>query len=71
MSHLFRLSSAPAEVERLTGSRVSIKTVYRWQKVGICGARLRVVHCGGAMHTKASWLLAFFDDITKAKRPEE
>ena len=66
-SDLYRLSSAPAAVEQLTGERVARQTVYRWRSEGLHGVKLRCVAGPGGWFTCDRWLRQFFDAVSKAK----
>ena len=48
---LVRLSQAIDIIERITGERPDLSTIYRWTTVGIPGVRLRVGYTGAAKRT--------------------
>lgn len=63
---LIKLSSASAEVERLTGDRPSLATLHRWVSRGLKGQKLRIQYAGGHRRTKRRWIREFFDAVTAA-----
>lgn len=61
------MKTVPAMVQELTGNRPNLSTCYRWAERGIAGVLLEVKCIGAAVHTRAEWLEAFFDQTTEVK----
>ena len=65
---LLELNKVPANLERRTGKRLNLSTVYRWTNRGIAGVRLETVLVGGSRYTSAEALNRFFTQSTLAKQ---
>lgn len=65
---LLELSKVPANLERRTGKRLNVSTVYRWINRGIAGIQLETVLVGGSRFTSAQALNRFFTQSTLAKQ---
>lgn len=63
---LIKVTTACAEVEKLTGDRPHTATCHRWISRGIKGVRLQSKHVGGSRRTTKRWLREFFDGVTAA-----
>jgi hypothetical protein len=60
-----RLGIIPA---RRRGSRLNLRTVYRWTEAGLCGVRLATIAVGGQRVTTVEALLRFFAAVSATKR---
>jgi hypothetical protein len=65
---LLELSKVPANLERRTGKRLNVSTVYRWINRGIAGIHLETILVGGSRYTSAQALNRFFTQSTLAKQ---
>jgi hypothetical protein len=65
---LLELSKVPANLERRTGKRLNVSTVYRWITRGIAGIQLETILVGGCRYTSAEALNRFFSQSTLAKQ---
>jgi hypothetical protein len=64
---LLTLSKIPADLERRTGKRLNLSTVYRWINRGIAGIQLETILVGGNRYTSVQALNRFFTQSTIAK----
>ena len=62
------LTSAPAEIEAMTGRRLSDRAILRWVLNGVEGVHLRCVTVGRTRCTNRHWLLNFFEKVEEARR---
>jgi len=65
---LLELNKVPANLERRTGKRLNVSTVYRWINRGIAGVKLETILIGGSRFTSAEALNRFFTQSTLAKQ---
>ena len=65
---LLELNKVPANLERRTGKRLNVSTVYRWINRGIAGVKLETILIGGSRFTSAEALNRFFAQSTLAKQ---
>lgn len=65
---LLELSKVPANLERRTGKRLNLSTIYRWINRGIAGVQLETILVGGNRFTSAQALNRFFTQSTLAKQ---
>ena len=65
---LIELGKTPAEVERITGSRPSVQTVYRWRQRGVAGIKLDTVFINGKSYCSRESLNRFFVQSALAKQ---
>jgi hypothetical protein len=65
---LLELSKVPVNLERRTGKRLNVSTVYRWINRGIAGIQLETILVGGCRYTSAEALNRFFSQSTLAKQ---
>jgi hypothetical protein len=65
---LIELGKVPANLERRTGKRLNLSTVYRWSQRGIAGIQLETILVGGCRYTSAQALNRFFTQSTLAKQ---
>lgn len=61
-----RMANAAGVVERITGERPSVATIYRWADKGLRGVRLQTAYAGGHLRTTERWIVDFFDEVTAA-----
>ncbi|MEQ1905755.1 MAG: DUF1580 domain-containing protein [Pirellulaceae bacterium] len=65
---LIELSEVPAYLEKKTGKRPNLATIYRWRQRGIAGIYLETVLVGGKPFTSISALNSFFTQSQLAKQ---
>ena len=65
---LIPLRNTPSYVQKFTGRRVHLSTVFRWRLRGIAGVTLETISIGGQTYTTVEAILAFFKESTAAKR---
>lgn len=65
---LLSINSVPARLEKITGKRLSLPTVYRWINFGIAGVKLESVCIGGTQYVSQESLDRFFAASTEARR---
>lgn len=65
---MLELNKVPANLERRTGKRLNLSTVYRWINRGIAGVQLETILIGGCRYTSAQALNRFFTQSTLAKQ---
>ena len=73
-SRLLTLAEAaklPWLPRRRAGKKPAMQTLWRWQKHGCSGIRLRVTVVGSTICTKEIWLREFFDALAEAREVRE
>jgi hypothetical protein len=65
---LVELSKVPANLQKRTGKRLNLSTIYRWINRGIADIRLETILVGGQRFTTAEALNRFFTQSTLAKQ---
>ena len=67
---LISFDRAPSLLPRssATGKRLHRGCLYKWAKHGQCGVRLKSIKVNGVWHTKASWLMEYFEQVTAAQQ---
>ena len=65
---LIEINKVPKEVERLTGSRPSLQTVYRWRQKGVAGIKLETLFVNGKSYVSLESLNRFFVQSALAKQ---
>ena len=64
---LIPINQVPVHLEKLTGKRPHIASIYRWIQKGIAGVQLETLIIGGTRLTSTEALDRFFQESTKAK----
>ncbi len=65
---LIALRDVPAHIEKLTGNRPHIASIYRWINTGIASVTLESLLIGGKPFTSKEALNRFWEASTKAKK---
>lgn len=64
---LLLLADVPKQLEMITGRRISISTVHRWIREGLCGVHLECIFVGGQRMTTIEALERFDEGVTQSR----
>ena len=68
---LIPINQVPVHLEKITGKRPHIASIYRWIQKGIAGVQLETLIIGGTRLTSTEALDRFFQESTKAKESQK
>lgn len=68
---LIPVNQVPAHLEKLTGKRPHVVSIYRWIQRGVSGVRLEAISIGGGRYSSEQALDRFFQKVTKAKENQK
>jgi hypothetical protein len=63
---LIALVDLPAHLPPRRGRRVSLASIYRWNRKGVRRRKLRTLAVGGVLYTSVAWLREFLDGAAEA-----